>query len=272
MFKPYVKDGRALSRQKGIAYIESVQKQLPEIDQYKARLIGWLNCVPYLRESFRKNGICEEIFYESMKDFSYKFRECRAVYETDGLFVDWFSLFFELKLFALGRLQYEISTFEFDSYSSNGFKLKEGDIVYSCHIPSSGKLTTDLCMQSFQKAYNFFNPYLNGEIIPIVCNTWLLYEPYIEAVFPNGSNLKQFSQLFDIIHLTQTGDKFEDSWRVFNKFYNGTTEDLPDDNTLRRNFIKYIKNGGDFGVGYGIILYNGKTNKIVNQKSLASKS
>lgn len=264
---PYKTGEREASEQRAMRYIESVREKLPEIDQYASRLLAWLNCVPYLNESFKKYGISDDVFFESMKDFLYKLKECKNVYGTVGLFVDWFFLFMDLKLFAFGRLQYEVSSFIHDEYLHDELKLKKGDTVYYCHIPSSGKLTTDMCMDSFQKAYEFFKPQLRGNILPIVSHTWLFYKPYIGRVFPEGSNIERFVKLFDVIKSSSTGCRFNDCWRVFNKMYEGKTIGLPSDNTLRQNFIKYIDEGGDFGGGYGVILYNGKSRKIINNLS-----
>ena len=76
-------------------FIKKVQDALPEIDEYASRLLGWMMCVPYLKESYIKNKIDEDIFYQSMRDFYFKYNECNDVYKTNGLFVDWFFLFFE---------------------------------------------------------------------------------------------------------------------------------------------------------------------------------
>ncbi|MBO5453163.1 MAG: DUF5596 domain-containing protein [Clostridia bacterium] len=261
---PYENDERNLSLQKTNLFIEKVHKQISEENEYVLNLIAWLNCVPYLQEIYKQNSLDEDVFYESMKDFSYKVKECKTVYGICGLFANWFFLFFELKEFMLGRLQYEVSRFEFDEYVSGNTKIRKGDIVYSCHIPSSGPLTYELCMDSFQKAYEFFKADIKDDIIPIISHTWLLYKPYIDKIFPKDSNLKKFANMFDIINVTSAGKDFPDGWRVFGKMYRGTTDNLPADNTLRRNFIEYINSGGDFGYGYGIILYNGKTRSIMN--------
>ena len=265
IIEPYEGDGRNNSYKRAMKYIEDVQKLLPEIDQYASRLLGWAECIPCLKESYVNNGIDEDIFYHTMQDFVFKIKECRDVHGAFGLFVDWFFLFFELKMFALGRFQYEIYPFAYEAYSNDKITIKKGDTVYYCHIPSGGKLTMDMCMDSFQKAYEFFKPKLTNDIMPIISCTWLLYKPYIDRIYPENSNIKQFAGLFDIIDLIGTGNEFEDSWRVFNQIYTGSTKDLPSDNTLRRNFIKYIEDGGDFGYGYGIILYDGEKRKIVNQ-------
>lgn len=265
-FFKYKDDEREIAYQKAQDFIKSVHEQIPETDEKTARLLGWVNSIPKLYENYKKHGISEEVFFASMRDFTYKLKECQGVYDTFGLFTDWFFLFFDLNMFALGRFQYEITSFIYDEYSCGEFTLRKGDTVYYCHIPSSGSLTTDLCIDSFQKAYEFFKTQLNGDIIPIISYTWLFYKPYLDKVFPKGSNLEKFINLFDIIDTKSDGQSFTDCWRVFNKMYEGTTCGLPTDNTLRRNFIKYIDEGGDFGEGYGVILYNGKTGEIINKK------
>ncbi len=261
------KDGkRKESLRRTEAFIEGVREKLPELDEKTARLLGWVNSIPKLYKNYKKHEISEDVFFSSMRDFTYKLKECKDVYGTFGLFTDWFFLFFDLKMFALGRLQYEVCEFLYDEYSCQEFTLKKGDTVYYCHIPSSGSLTTNLCMDSFRKAYEFFKPQLEGDIIPIISYTWLFYKPYLDKVFLKGSNVEKFVNLFDIIDSKSDGNRFDDCWRVFNKMYDGTTRGLPSDNTLRRNFIKYIDDGGDFGGGYGVILYNGKTGEIINKK------
>lgn len=265
-YVPYEGNGRALAFQKAECFVKQVHEKLPNENEYVLNLLAWINCVPYLYDVYKQFCIDEDVFYESMKDFSYKVKECKSLYNVCGVFVNWFFLFFELKEFSLGRLQYEIYQFLHDEYTCANVRLKKGDSVYYCHIPSSGKLTYEMCMESFQKAYEFFKANLSGDVIPIISYTWLLYQPYIDKVFPEKSNLKQFANLFDIIKNSSAGNVFHDGWRVFQKMYDGTTKGLPADNTLRRNFIEYINSGGDFGYGYGIILYDGKQKKIINNK------
>lgn len=263
-FVQYKGAGREQAIARADWFIKQVQDKIPYENKYVLNLLAWLNCIPYLYQNHKKFCIDDVYFYEAMKDFSYKARECKNVYGVCGLFVNWFFLFFELKEVSLGRLQYEVTEFGYDEYVYENVSLKKGDRVYSCHIPSSGKLTYEMCMDSFQKAYDFFKPHISGDIIPIICRSWLLYKPYNDNVFPENSNLKRFAGLFDITDVISSGNVFNDGWRVFDKMYEGTAKHLPSDNTLRRNFINYINSGGDFGCGYGIILYNGKTNKIIN--------
>lgn len=263
-FVQYQGNERALSLRKAELFVKQAHERIADGNKFVLNLLLWLNCIPYLHKEYKKLRISDEIFYDSMKDFLYKVKECKSIYGICGVFVNWFFLFFELKELSLGRLQYEVYQFDYEEYVFSDVKIKKGDRVYFSHIPSSGALTYDMCMDSFQKAYEFFKSDLSGDIIPIISHTWLLYRPYIDSVFPENSNLWKFAKMFDIIDTTSTGNVFDDSWRIFNKKYEGTTTDLPTDNTLRRNFVEYIKSGGDFGYGYGIILYDGKQKKIVN--------
>lgn len=266
-FLSYYKEGqRAETEKRTTAFTDAVESELSELNKYTARLLGWLNCIPYLHERYRKHNISDEIFYDTMKDFSYKIRECQDVYNVIGLFVNWFFIFFDMQIVALGRLQYHINVFLNDEYSQSGYTLKKGDRVYACHIPSSGKLTPEMCMDSLHRAYEFFKPNLKDDILPVVCNTWLFYNPYKE-VFPKESNLSKFVNLFDIISNKSSGNEFGDFWRIFNRVEIGNPDELPEDSSLRRNFKNYIKKGGDFGSGYGVLLYNGVTGEIINRQS-----
>ena len=121
-------------------------------------------------------------------------------------------------------------------------------------------------MDSLQKAYEFFKKRgkIEGNVMRIFCASWLLYTPYVENIFPEGSNLHKFAEMFDV-YLDSEREDFSDCWRIFGKKYEGTTEGLPSDTTLRRNFIKYINEGKSFGNGYGVILYDGEQRKIINK-------
>lgn len=261
---PYLSGMREKAHEKAKEYSHRAQNLFPECDnKYMLSLLFWIHCIPRLECIYEENNISLDIFLDSMKDFSYKINECKDVHGLCGVFVDWFFLFFDLKLFELGRLQYEVASFEGTNYTIGNYRLNKGDVVYSCHIPSGGKFTADDCMDSFAKAYEFFSEQLTDDILPVVCETWLFYPPYVEKIFPKGSNISNFIGMFDIISHTSTGKDFEDGWRIFHREYDGTTETLPKDTSLQRNFISYIEDGGDFGHGYGVLLYDGKNKMIL---------
>ncbi len=200
-----------------------------------------------------------------MKDLSCKTRECKEVYGKTGVYYPYFYLHFGYVYFALGRLQYQVETYSHDTYSSGEYVINNGDRIYSCHIPSGSKLTEEKCMESLQKAYEFFKSQLQGDILPVICTSWLLYPPYIEHVLPKGSNMEKFSKLFHIIGQYETGRKFSESERVFGTHFKESTEGFPCDNSLRRNMIEYMNSGNQSGHGIGIILYDGRKKEIVRK-------
>lgn len=262
--KPYKVGERAATEQRRKDFLARARETAGGKEPYKAELLFWLHCVPYAQERYRQMGIPENIFWDTMMDITYKLDECRNVYEVCGVFSSWFFLHFDWQVASFGRLQYQIREFPKEHYEWDGYELNRGDLVYACHIPSAGKLTRELCLDSLQRAYDFLKNDLKTGILPVVCDSWLLFPPYIQSVFGEGSNLKAFSELFDIVEVIPR-QTFEDGWRIFGAAYTGPVSDLPKNTTLQRNMIRYMENGGGFGFGYGILLYDGEQRKILNR-------
>ena len=233
-------------------------------DQYMAQLLFWLHCMPTLHEEYLAEGMDEGIFYHSMADFAYKIQECKQMKGVVGTFVDWFAPFFEKKMFALGRLQYHHHPLYVDSYTCGELTLKREDIVYQCHIPSSGRLLVEDVMDSLDKAYRFYKKELKGSLMPVCCASWLLFPDYQGRVFAEGSNVAKFAAMFDIIDVYKT-EAFGDFWRVFGVDFADRDKGLPADTSLRRAFIRYMEESNSFGAGYGIIVYDGEKKEIVNR-------
>ena len=232
---------------------------------YMLYLLFWLASMPTLYREYKEEGIDEEIFYASMADVGYKVKECKEVKGEVGVFVDWFTAFFEKRLFALGRLQYHHHPFCIDEYTVGDFTVKRDEPVYQCHIPSSGRLLPEDVLDSFARAYDFYKHELSGSVMPICCASWLLFPAYQGTVFPEGSNTARFAALFDIIDVYHT-EEFVDFWRVFGIEYEKRDKGIPTDTGLRRRMLAYMEKGGGYGAGYGIILYDGEKKEIINRK------
>lgn len=264
-FVAFTDEEAAVAHSEAAEYVKSVSKLDPEND-FLMQLLAWLHLVPGYKKKCEELGIEHEIFRSTMRDIAYKIEECKTVKGTCGVFVDFFFLNFGFKLFEIGRLQFHIYTYSGRDYTYGDTVIKSGDKVFFCHIPSSGKLTPELCTDSFQRAYEFFKKRGNikGNVMHIFCASWLLYTPYVENNFPEGSNLRKFAEMFDV-YIDLEREVFTEGWRIFGKVYEGTTEGLPSDTTLRRNFIKYINDGKSFGNGYGMIFYDGEHERIINK-------
>lgn len=137
--------------------------------RYTAELLFWLYTIPFMKEQYVSRGISEDMLWESMTDIPCKMRECRELYGVTGVYCDWFFIFTAIRIFRFGRLEFEVTTFTPESYSRAGVELNKGDTVYFCHIPSGGRLTEELCLESYKRAYEFFKPQLKSNILPIVC-------------------------------------------------------------------------------------------------------
>ena len=260
----YRGDEREEAYTRAKAYVQAAVDLFPEEENpHILNLLAWLQLIPYLRQRYAAHGFGEEILYASLSDLPEKVKECKSVYDVCGVFSRWFFLFFDLKVFSLGRLYYEIAAFDADSFCTDALQLQRGDTVLSCHIPAKGRLSEEDILSSLRQAYTFFGHLFPGHILPVVCHSWLLWPPYDRQVFPENGNLHRFVQNFRIISTTATGQTFPDCWRVFGKMYGGHTDGFPSDTTLRRNFLTYLNHAGEHGSGYGILLYDGKNNRIL---------
>lgn len=261
---PYPGEEREAAYQRAKDYVAAAIALFPEEQNpHILNLLAWLQLIPYLEARYAAHGFSRELFLAALSDFPEKVKECKSVYGVCGVFSRWFFLFFDLKVFSLGRLHFEIAALEADGCTIDGVTLHRGDTVLSCHIPAKGPLTPALCLDSLQQASDFFCTLFPGRHLPVVCHSWLLYPPYLEQVFPEGSNLHLFASMFRILFVDQVGDQFPDCWRVFGKMHRQDTGDFPADTRLRRNFLDYMRSGGNFGSGYGILFFDRQNRKIL---------
>lgn len=226
--------------------------QKKDIDVFTANMLFLICMTPKLHEKYIYQGIDDKIFYDTMLDLKYKLQECRLVHNRCGTFVaSWYKGFFDMKIFALGRLQFEINHTWFDC-EVNDRKLPKGTKVLSVHIPRTGtRLDHNLVLESYKQAKQFFENEFETDII-FICNSWLL-DTWNRKFLNDGSNLAQFYDDFTIV---QTGNyrDYSETWRLFDCLYTGNLDDLPCDTSLRRAYIERIKSGLPTGYATGVIL------------------
>ena len=226
------------------------------IPRYTVDMLFFLHCTEPMRALYREKGIDEEIYWNSLSDLTCKLIECKKVYGYYGSSTkNWFPRFLRAEAFALGRLQYERKPFVLDSYKD---LLKKDELVCKCHIPSSGPLLFEDVLASLKQAYEFYAPYRKNGVLPILCDSWLLYPPVAE-LFDPSSNTARFYRIFEIIHEKPSLSN-HDFWRVFNLPY--TPENLqnaPEDSSMQRKIKQFLLNGNCMGAGMGLILFDGQT-------------
>ncbi len=266
-YVPYTVESGKVANKAAASFADGCISAIPEENEYFARLLGWLELLPFLKKKYEELGIRDDIFTYTVNDIYCKVKECRKVHGVLGVFVNWFFLFFDIKLFGFGRLQLECKEYGIQDYAFGNHTIKKGDMVFNCHIPTSGPVTLSSCLESFDRAYHFFKPLFSGTVMPIVCTSWLLYPPYIDKVFPDGSNTKNFALLFDPVTTTET-ESFSDVWRVFNIEYKDITDiaSLPCETSMQKAFVNYMSSpDATYGYGHGVILWDGENKKIINR-------
>ena len=222
------------------------------VHPYAADMAFGLYCALILRKRYAEKGLADELFLDAMADLRYKLMECKAVKGEWGSFVaKWWKGFFRMERFALGRLQYEHMPFRCEEYHG----IKKDDVVYNCHIPSSGPLRREEVLASLKKAHSFYHDELKDSILPVVCSSWLLYPPMYE-VYPENSNLRRSYELFEILETKET-DLDHNLWRIFN-VENTPLKELPENTSLQQRLKQYLLAGGEMGSGYGVLLFDGK--------------
>lgn len=239
-----------------------------EISEHTCDLFFVLECAALLEKKYEEKAFDKELFTGVVRDIKCKIDECRKTKNVFGTFViEWYKGFFELTRFSLGRLQYDKARCDRDWKDKDSgvigdFTLNDGDFVLACHIPSSGPLKAESVIESLKIAYDFFGDSIKDGIMPVVCSSWLLYPDY-QDVFGRESNIGNFARNFKIRKVHHS-DKFTDAWRVFGMDYDNNLSKLPSETSLQKKFIEYMKTKNQFGVGRGILLFDG--NRVLTRE------
>lgn len=235
-FEQALKRVQTLARQSGV-------------NEKTALLLFHLLLAPALRAKYEAAKLPTDVFEDSIRDLLYKAKECHTVYDIWGSFVaPWFKDFFQMKRFALGRLQFERAFLPKDCIVE-GKKLVKGTPVLNLHIPSSGPLTKALCEDSFQKAKAFFGEQQKETLF--LCDSWLLFPRHREILSPQ-SGICQFMDLFTLIECHKQPEFF-DAWRVFGKeVHPPYHDDLPQYTALQRGYARWLQNGEPTATGVGV--------------------
>lgn len=213
-------------------------------DKEKLVLVLYLRFAAELYDEFVKRGIPDQIYFDTFRDFTIWYQCCVKKNKECGLIEEWWlSLPLDLKIFRLGRLQFE--TGELPEDVKAGKELwKKGSKVLHVHIPEGEPLTEALCDESFAAADEFFGK--EYEIFD--CDSWML-SPALEKVLSEESNILKFQRRFQICSVSYKFRQAEE--RIFGEI-RGDKENYPEHTSLQRKAKEYVLGGGRFGIGYGI--------------------
>ena len=199
--------------------------------EYTLKILPHIALLEAAREKYRERGISGEIYDSSFADLLWKTRECFrrfGVWGSAAAAWDWG--FFELRIFGLGRLQFEPLDYA-------------GKPALNVHIPSSRPLIHAECLDSYVRAREFFG------LGRFVVDSWLLH-PVCLKLRPD-SGIRQFMADYELQFITDD-PQFLDVWNIFGVAWEGDAEKLPADTSLRRIWREHLLSGGIPGRGFGL--------------------
>ena len=225
--------------------------ELKAIHPYTLNMVLCISVLEPLGKLYEDAGLTEELETHK-KALKQKLQSCKENFGMWGLedcFWQW--MFHELNCVSLGRLEFE----PFHHCSDVEYKgIKKGDPVILIHIPRAKSLDIDEVMDSLALGYERFKDRFDNGVVPFMTHSWLLYPPFLSEVFKKGGNIQKFAELFDIIAENTAG--YQNFPNVFGCPYPG--EDLsgvPQETSLQRSMLEFIKRGNLMGEGCGIFLY-----------------
>lgn len=201
------------------------------------RLCCMLRCALKAREEYDQLGIPRQIYVDTMAAFSRFVREHKESYGCYGFDRgSWTPRQVSCRLFRIGQLEYELTTLK-------------GSPVVSLHIPTDVELRPEVLRPSLKEGlaelYRLFPEYRDQKVY---CHSWLL-SPMLKELLPEGSNILQFQELFDIGPEGIPGNDVL-LWVFQNPRL--PKEEYPERTSLQRKLKQFFLNGGQFleGAGY----------------------
>lgn len=195
-----------------------------------------LNAATITYEKYRRHGINEEIFIDTMHCFTRFAKEHCASYGVYGFDRGWWT-YRQLScvLFKIGELEYEY---------------RDDEKTTHLHIPSGSNISIANCKKSLNEFNAFTSNYFPEKKYPIVCSSWLL-SPALDELLSPQSNIIKFKNCFDMVSWNKTE-------REFMQWVYGKTDieydKLPEKTILQRNMKKHLINGGVVGSAYGRLI------------------
>ena len=200
-------------------------------------------------KKYNEKGISNDIFCDTALDIKLWATDYFSRTGVLGLdLLAWVASFLDLKLFRLGRLQFNFSPSIVDC-PEKGIRL--GDNTLGVHIPKNDPFTPEAWEKSFLASKEFFPKYFpEFEYKYYSCSSWFL-SPDLDLFLDENSNIIKFKKLFDVIDVSE-----KDIMLSFLFSWGATREDLPNleaKTSLQKKIKEYVLAGNKLHSGYGII-------------------
>jgi len=203
-----------------------------------------------LHPIYQLKEISDAVYYDTFSDIAIWADEHKKRTGECGLSeTRWLIYHLYLKLFRLGRLQFQSDTL-LEKICIEGSTYPAGTICLQVHIPKGEPLAKELCEASYQSAYRFFR----GFEPLFLCHSWLLSPALFNLLQPE-SNILNFASRYSIVKQFPEDRSAEE--RVFGKIeknpkaYTCTTY-------LQKRMREYLIQGGRIPAALGVFRFTGK--------------
>ena len=233
--------------------MEKPQNILDQVSAFAAEDRGcrvlrfYLEWAAALKERYDVLGIPEKVFWDGMKDIAIWAEDYRQKHGVPG-FVEWgwVAATLSMKVFRLGRLQFEPTQLE-TAVICDGKTYLPGTPVLGVHIPAGEPLDVAAVREAMQYAPEFFRRHLGKEFALFYCHSWLL-SPCLKELLPEDSRILQFQNLFSVCGSDSERQAEE---RVFG-FLAEDPACYPEQTSLQRKMKAALLDGKAFGMGWGV--------------------
>ncbi len=202
-----------------------------------------------LFEEYKKTGISEAVYYDSMGDIELWADEYRALYGKSGIEeYEWIEETLDMKVFKLGRLQFSQIDPSVCKELYDKLGVLDRDItLINVHVQKGDSLDPEECQKSYKMARDFYGPKNPGKTLVIRCDSWLL-NPKLKLLLGENSNIVKFQKDFQLAYEEKNNRQMEE--RVFGK----ATDDIasyPENTRLQKSLKQRLLAGEEFGTAIG---------------------
>ena len=217
-------------------------------DDHGLRIFRYsLDLAVILKERYDALGIPEAVFWDGMKDLAIWAEDYWQKHGIPGIAEwGWVLTTLSMKVFRLGRLQFEPTQLEEDLVCGDR-TYPAGTSVLGVHIPAGEPLDTAAIQEAMDCAPRFFKAHFQRDFALFHCHSWLI-SPQLKELLPKDSRILQFQNLFEVCYVDRERQAEE---RVFG-FLADDPAGYPEETSLQKKMKASLLAGKHFGMGCGI--------------------
>ena len=203
-------------------------------------------------EEYKKRGISDEIYFATMNAFhvvsEVEKARCGVYGIGQVIYRAWVRKNIDCIIYRVGLFEFEIRECPVE-IPEHGVSV--GDIVLSVHIPRGADLREEISEASYDAARKFFRRYYGMEKCVFICQSWLLH-PWMQECLAEDSRIIKFQKKYNVFEVTTNYDVAR-TW-IFPHCEGKSLDELPQNTSLQRKAVEYMKKGLPVGIGFGVRL------------------